>query len=83
MIEERPMNVIYTTPGTPTNDELLLQAKAVVLKQRRASICLIQRHLRIGYNRARQLMEMLERDGVVSGMQSNGERKVLGKDCPS
>jgi S-DNA-T family DNA segregation ATPase FtsK/SpoIIIE len=50
---------------------------AVVLKNRRASISLVQRHLRIGYNRAARLLEQMENSGVVSSMQSNGNRDIL------
>ena len=44
---------------------------------RRASISLVQRHLRIGYNRAARLIEQMERAGLVSAMQTNGNREVL------
>jgi S-DNA-T family DNA segregation ATPase FtsK/SpoIIIE len=50
---------------------------AIVLKTRRPSISLVQRHLRIGYNRAARLIEQMERAGLVSTMQSNGNREVL------
>jgi len=53
------------------------QAVAVVLKTRRPSISLVQRHLRIGYNRAARLIEQMERAGMVSPMQTNGNREVL------
>jgi S-DNA-T family DNA segregation ATPase FtsK/SpoIIIE len=58
-------------------DPLYDQAVAVVLKTRRPSISLVQRHLRIGYNRAARLIEQMERAGMVSAMQSNGNREVL------
>jgi len=58
-------------------DELYDQAVAVVLKNRRASISLVQRHLRIGYNRAARLLEQMEQSGLVSTMQSNGNRDIL------
>ncbi len=58
-------------------DALYDQAVAVVLKNRRASISLVQRHLRIGYNRAARLLEQMENSGVVSTMQSNGNRDIL------
>ena len=44
------------------------QAVAVVLKHQRASISLVQRHLRIGYNRAARLLEQMEKSGMVSTM---------------
>jgi S-DNA-T family DNA segregation ATPase FtsK/SpoIIIE len=53
------------------------QAVEIVIKNRRASISLVQRHLRIGYNRAARLLEDMERAGLVSQMQSNGNREIL------
>jgi S-DNA-T family DNA segregation ATPase FtsK/SpoIIIE len=58
-------------------DPLYDEAVAIVLKSRRASISSVQRHLRIGYNRAARLIEDMERAGLVSPMQSNGNREVL------
>jgi S-DNA-T family DNA segregation ATPase FtsK/SpoIIIE len=54
-----------------------------VLKTRRASISLVQRHLRIGYNRAARLIEQMERSGLVSAMQTNGNRDVLAPAAAS
>ena len=59
------------------SDPLYDEAVAIVLKHRRASISLVQRHLRIGYNRAARLLETMEQAGVVSPMQSNGNRDIL------
>ncbi len=59
------------------SDPMYDQAVQVVLKTRRPSISLVQRHLRIGYNRAARLIEQMERAGLVSPMQSNGNREVL------
>ncbi|MCW5636043.1 MAG: DNA translocase FtsK 4TM domain-containing protein [Rubrivivax sp.] len=58
-------------------DAMYDQAVAVVLQHRRASISLVQRHLRIGYNRAARLLEQMERSGLVSPMSSNGNRDIL------
>jgi len=58
-------------------DELYDSAVAIVLKNRRASISLVQRNLRIGYNRAARLLEQMEQSGIVSTMQSNGNREIL------
>lgn len=63
--------------GGNESDALYDQAVAVVLKNRRASISLVQRHLRIGYNRAARLLEQMEQSGLVSTMQSNGNREIL------
>ncbi|MGY2490320.1 DNA translocase FtsK [Cupriavidus sp. CP313] len=58
-------------------DPLYDQAVEVVLKNRRASISLVQRHLRIGYNRAARLLEDMEKAGMVSAMSGNGNRDIL------
>jgi len=64
-------------------DPLYDEAVAIVLKSRRASISSVQRQLRIGYNRAARLIEDMERAGLVSAMQSNGNREVLVKNAVS
>ncbi|MCX7229514.1 MAG: DNA translocase FtsK 4TM domain-containing protein [Burkholderiales bacterium] len=58
-------------------DALYDQAVAVVLQHKRASISLVQRHLRIGYNRAARLLEQMEKSGVVSSMATNGNRDII------
>jgi DNA segregation ATPase FtsK/SpoIIIE, S-DNA-T family len=67
-------------------DVLYDQAVEIVLKTRRASISLVQRHLRIGYNRAARLLEQMEKSGIVSSLSSNGNRDILvpkrGDDAP-
>ncbi|MDP1658615.1 MAG: DNA translocase FtsK 4TM domain-containing protein [Methylotenera sp.] len=63
--------------GSSEVDPLYDEAVGIVLKTRRASISGIQRQLRIGYNRAARLIEDMERAGLVSAMQSNGNREVL------
>jgi len=62
--------------------QLYDKAVAIVTKTRRASISGVQRHLRIGYNRAARLIEQMERDGVVSGPEHNGNRTVLAPPPP-
>ncbi len=63
-------------PGS-ADDDLYGQAVALVLANKRPSISLIQRHLRIGYNRAACLLEEMEKKGVVSAMSSDGSRELL------
>ncbi len=63
--------------GDAESDPMYDQAVEIVLKSRRASISLVQRHLRIGYNRAARLIEQMERAGLVSSMATNGNREVL------
>ena len=59
------------------SDPLYDQAVAVVLQNKRASISLVQRHLRIGYNRAARLLEQMEQSGMVSSMSGSGNREIL------
>jgi S-DNA-T family DNA segregation ATPase FtsK/SpoIIIE len=63
--------------GEGEADALYDQAVEIVVKTRRPSISLVQRHLRIGYNRAARLIEQMERAGLVSPMGSNGNREVM------
>jgi S-DNA-T family DNA segregation ATPase FtsK/SpoIIIE len=63
--------------GGGEQDPLYDEAVEVVLRTRRPSISLVQRHLRVGYNRAARLIEDMERAGLVSAMQTNGNRDVL------
>ena len=59
------------------SDAMYDQAVAVVLQHRKASISLVQRHLRIGYNRAARLLEQMEKSGLVGSMQTNGSRELI------
>ncbi len=58
-------------------DVLYDQAVEIVLKNRKASISLVQRHLKIGYNRAARLVEDMEKAGLVSSMSGSGQREIL------
>jgi S-DNA-T family DNA segregation ATPase FtsK/SpoIIIE len=63
--------------GDAESDPLYDQAVDIVLKNKRASISLVQRHLRIGYNRSARLIEAMEKAGLVSAMDGRGGREVL------
>ncbi|NNG23506.1 DNA translocase FtsK [Telluria aromaticivorans] len=76
-LEEGNAEGVPAGEGGGESDALYDQAVAVVLKNRKASISLVQRHLRIGYNRAARLIEQMEQAGMVSPMQSNGNRDIL------
>jgi len=76
-LEEADSEGMAFESGDAESDPLYDQAVEIVLKSRRASISLVQRHLRIGYNRAARLIEQMERAGLVSSMATNGNREVL------
>lgn len=63
--------------GSGEQDPLYDEAVRIVTESRRASISLVQRRLRIGYNRAARMMEEMEAAGIVSSMDNNGTREVL------
>ncbi len=63
--------------GGGESDPMYDQAVAIVLEHKRASISLVQRHLRIGYNRAARLLEQMEKSGLVSAMATNGNRDII------
>jgi S-DNA-T family DNA segregation ATPase FtsK/SpoIIIE len=63
--------------GGGEKDPMYDQAVEVVLKNRKASISLVQRHLKIGYNRAARLVEDMEKAGLVGSMSGSGQREIL------
>nr|WP_305119222.1 DNA translocase FtsK [Tahibacter harae] len=68
--------------GNADYDELYDQAVRIVTESRRASISGVQRRLKIGYNRAARLVELMEQQGVVSPPEHNGNRTVLAPPPP-
>ncbi len=65
--------------GDGESDALYDQAVEIVMKNRRASISLVQRHLRIGYNRSARIIEAMEKAGLVSAMDGRGGREVIAR----
>jgi S-DNA-T family DNA segregation ATPase FtsK/SpoIIIE len=63
--------------GEDESDEFYDQAVAVVIETRQASISMLQRKLRVGYNRAARIIEMMERDGIVGPSDGSRPREVL------
>jgi S-DNA-T family DNA segregation ATPase FtsK/SpoIIIE len=61
-------------------DALYDEAVQIVTSSRRASISSLQRRMRIGYNRAARIIEDMEASGVVSSMNSAGNRQVLAPE---
>jgi len=58
-------------------DELFEEAKEIILKEKRTSISYLQRRLNIGYNRAANIIEQMERMGILSPPNAKGQREIL------
>ena len=65
--------------GSDEKDPLFDEAVAFVLRSQKATISSIQRHLRIGYNKAANLVDQMEAEGIVSAADSNGKRSILAR----
>ncbi|MDA0708202.1 MAG: hypothetical protein O2963_03895, partial [Proteobacteria bacterium] len=64
----------------PSGDDLYDKAVAIVARDQKASTSYIQRQLQIGYNRAANIIDKMEREGVVSSANHVGKRDVLIED---
>lgn len=72
-----PIEALAAAASGGADDPAMEQAIAVVREHKRASISLLQRRLAIGYNRAARMMEAMEKQGLVSAMDTKGNREVL------
>ncbi len=70
------------TPRTASEDDLYDMAVAIVLRDRKASTSYLQRRLSIGYNRAADVIERMEREGLIGPATGVGKREILiaGRD---
>ena len=59
------------------SDEFFADAVDLILEKEKASVSMLQRQFRIGYNRAARLMDDLERHGIVGPEEGSKPRKVL------
>jgi len=69
--------------GDLAGDELLYQAREVVIQAGRASASLLQRRLRVGYARAARLLDLLEQEGTIGPADGAKPREILRKDQDS
>lgn len=68
---------VAAAPASGDGDDLYQQAVAIVRKSKKTSISYVQRQLRIGYNRAANLIEKMEEEGIVSPPSPTGRRELL------
>ncbi len=69
--------------GSEDDDQLYTEAVQIVKRQGKASTSLIQRHLRIGYNRAARIIERMEGDGIIGQQEGSRPRPVLDRSDPN
>ncbi|MCG2591999.1 DNA translocase FtsK 4TM domain-containing protein [Ramlibacter sp. XY19] len=75
--EDGAMGGLPGAEGGGEGDPMYDRAVEIVLKNQKASISLVQRHLSIGYNKAANLLEAMEKAGLVSPMNGRGQREIL------
>ncbi len=66
--------------GEGSGDELYDKAVDIVLRERKASTSFIQRQLQIGYNKAANLVERMEREGLIGSANATGKREIYGRN---
>jgi S-DNA-T family DNA segregation ATPase FtsK/SpoIIIE len=66
--------------GESSGDELYDKAVDIALRERKASTSFIQRQLQIGYNKAANLVERMEREGVIGPASATGKREIFGRN---
>ncbi len=77
--EEELLSMDEGASETGGNNDLYDKAVDLVLREQKASISFVQRHLQIGYNRAATIIERMEREGVIGSANHVGKREVLGR----
>ena len=63
--------------GEEELDELYEEAKEIILSEQKTSISYLQRRLKIGYNKAANIIEQMEKMGVLSPVNAKGQREIL------
>ena len=77
------MDAMLGTSSGDKNEDLYAQAMAIVISDQRASTSYLQRRLKVGYNKAANLIERMEEEGVISAPNHAGKREIFGKPDPS
>ena len=74
-----PLPSEFPAPKQPEDpeDTLYSQAVAIVMINQKASIGLVQRHLKIGYNRSAGLLASMEQAGLIGSFDEHGRRQIL------
>ena len=70
----------FVDDGEANGNSLYEQAVALVVREQKASTSFVQRHLKIGYNRAATIIEEMESNGIISAANHVGKRDVLMAD---
>ena len=76
------MDAMLGTSTGDKNEDLYAQAVAIVIGDQRASTSYLQRRLKVGYNKAANLIERMEEEGVISSPNHAGKREIFGKPDP-
>lgn len=79
-VERQMESISAKIPEEIDVDDLYDEAKEIVLEYRKASTSFLQRKLRIGYSKAAALIDMLEKEEVVSGSENGEPRTILLKE---
>lgn len=61
------------------DDPMYKEAVALILREGKASTSFLQRHLKIGYNRAARIIDMMESAGIISSANHVGKREIIGR----
>ncbi len=77
MVTEEEIATESATAFADEQDELYDQARELVIEMQTASVSLLQRRFRVGYNRAARLVDQLEANGIVGPSEGSKPRKVL------
>ena len=80
ILEDEEDGMLGDSDGDSSGDDpMYKEAVALILREGKASTSFIQRHLKIGYNRAARIIDMMENAGIVSPANHVGKREIIGR----